>query len=84
MNEKLLHIVAKELVLQRRKRLDVWTPSKRSRSEQQEFKTGLVNFYDREDRDNHGNIFCMVLNRSYSRDKVGFSSELLGDIMTQH
>lgn len=49
---------------------DIWTMSKRTKSEQASFKDDLVRFYDRADPSTRENLFCMVLDRSYPRNQV--------------
>jgi len=67
--EQVLSILVKETVYSARDRLDVWTPSKRTRSEQADWKAELIQYYDRryvsDDR-----IVCMVLNKAYDRRDV--------------
>jgi len=67
---KMLDFIGKEIVILKRKRLDVWTPSKRSQKEQYEFKKKLINFYGCEDPKNSNNLFCMVLDQPFERTKV--------------
>lgn len=49
---------------------DNWRASQRTKTEQGDFKDALVNYYDRGDPQNPGNIFCMVLNWSYPPPSV--------------
>jgi hypothetical protein len=63
-------LIARELLAQKRRRMDVWTPSKRSKQDQEDFKLKLITFYQRQDPDNSKNLFCQVLNRSYPRAQV--------------
>jgi len=65
-----LKISVKETILGKRNRLDVWTLSKRTKEDQQDFKDALIDFYKREDPTQRGNIFCMILDRSYPRKKI--------------
>ncbi|PRP74254.1 hypothetical protein PROFUN_12001 [Planoprotostelium fungivorum] len=57
------------MVIQKRKRLDIWTPSKRTLVDSTEFKNSLISYYDRKDP-RSSDIKCMVLDRFYPRDKV--------------
>ncbi|PRP75993.1 Crinkler (CRN) family protein [Planoprotostelium fungivorum] len=57
------------MVIQKRKRLDIWTPSKRTLVDSTEFKDSLISYYDRKDP-RSSDIKCMVLDRFYPRDKV--------------
>jgi len=67
---KILEFIGKETVIQKRKRLDVWTPSKRSMKEQADFKDKLIAFYKRDDPKDPNMLFCMVLNRGYPRVNI--------------
>jgi len=68
--EKNLEHVSKEVVLQKRKRLDIWTPSKRSLVEQAGFKEALTAFYERGDGKENNELKCMVLDQLFPREKV--------------
>lgn len=65
-----LNYTGKELRMAKRQRMDCWTPSKRTQTEQTEFKQKVIEFYQRQDPNVPGNLLCMVLNRSYPRDQV--------------
>src|SRR4051812_14629418 len=66
-----LDVVAEESKIQKRKRFDPWTYSKRSKSEHASFKSELIKFYGREDKKGRNDkIRCMVVHKSYPRDKV--------------
>ncbi|PRP73016.1 hypothetical protein PROFUN_17011, partial [Planoprotostelium fungivorum] len=67
--ERYLKLIATEMVIQKRKRLDIWTPSKRTLVDSTEFKNSLISYYDRKDP-RSSDIKCMVLDRFYPRDKV--------------
>lgn len=47
-----------------------WSESKRTKGEQKEFRTDLINFYQREDPQNPNNLICMVLNQSLPKAAV--------------
>jgi len=66
--EKRLLSVTKDIIKQKRARLDVWTPSKRSLTESISFKNALLEYYER--REPPSNINCMVLGKPYAHDKV--------------
>ena len=57
-----------------RKQLDVWTPSKRSKSEQKEFKDNLIAFYQRgvpqPAEKQSVRLKCMILDEVFQRDVV--------------
>lgn len=87
-NEKFHQIfltIVKEVMHQKRKRLDVWTPSKRTLAEHQGFKETILDFYQR--RDGHDQVYCMVLNRSYPRNQVRathiWKASTFGDGLTE-
>jgi hypothetical protein len=65
-----LKLISKEVVTQKRKRLDCWTASKRSKDEQAGFKNELIDYYERGDSKHNDELYCMVLNRQYPREKV--------------
>jgi len=65
-----LNFISKEVVTQHRLRMDVWTPSKRTRVEQQDFKNSLVSYYKCSHPNNANLLKCMVLNRFYDRPMV--------------
>jgi len=67
---KKLNYTGNELREAKRQRMDCWTPSKRTQDEQHEFKQALVDYYERQDTVVPGNLFCMILNRSYPRNQV--------------
>ncbi|PRP83244.1 hypothetical protein PROFUN_09456 [Planoprotostelium fungivorum] len=64
-----LKLIATEMVIQKRKRLDIWTPSKRTLVDSTEFKNSLISYYDRKDP-RSSDIKCMVLDKFYPRDRV--------------
>jgi len=68
--EKKIDLIGKESIIHKRKRLDAWTPSKKSKTEQKEFKEALIDYYQRADPNQPNNLFCMILNRSIQRDQV--------------
>jgi len=51
-------------------KLDVWSESKRTKIEQQAFKTELINYYQRQDPNNPNNLLCMLLNKSLPKNEV--------------
>ena len=63
-----LDFIEKELIIAKKLRMDPWISSKRSQTEQQDFKQRLIKYYQRADPPN--NIFCMVLNKSYPSKQV--------------
>ncbi len=62
--------VAKEVIIQHRLRMDVWTDSKRSKCEQAEFKERLIKFYNCAHPIDKGVLRCMVMNKYFPREKV--------------
>jgi len=65
-----IRLLGKEVVTQKRKRLDCWTGSKRTLVEQAGFKNELVDYYERGDGKLNDELYCMVLNRLYPRKQV--------------
>jgi len=53
----------------KRKEADPWTSSKRTKSEQADFKDELIKFYEREDKTS-GKLLCMVLNEPFPSHQV--------------
>jgi len=68
--ESLLKFVAKRELEHYRGEMNVWTPSKKSRSENPDFRKELITFYQREDPNNHNNLICMVTNKSLPKEQV--------------
>eukprot|EP00128_Syssomonas_multiformis_P001146 Colp12_sorted_trinity150504_noHs@13315 len=62
-----LERLVKEMDIFKLTYLDVWTPSKRTRSQQVAFKQSVIQFYRPKSR---GNLNCMILNKCYPRDTV--------------
>ncbi len=67
---KILEVVAKEVEVQHRLRMDVWSESKRSQHEQESFKTSLIQFYQRQDPSDDKRLRCMILNDFFPRQLV--------------
>jgi hypothetical protein len=67
---KKLEFVAKVVVLQHRLRLDIWSESKRSKEEQEAFKTSLITFYKRDHPSDFNLLIYMVLNEFFPRHLV--------------
>jgi len=65
-----LDYIGKEVQSSKRRQLDPWTATNRTPEESDEFKQRLVEYYQRQDPVTGGNLFCMVLNRSYPRAQV--------------
>jgi len=65
-----IRLLGKEVVTQKRKRLDCWTASKRTVDEQAGFKNELIDYYERGDEKHNEELYCMVLNRLYPRGQV--------------
>jgi len=62
--------LAEEASIAKRKRFDIWTSSKRTRSESQSFKQLLETFYQRVDPNDSNRLLCMVLNESHPRQSI--------------
>jgi len=67
---KILKFVADEVVIQHRLRMDIWTPSKRTREEQQEFKASLNAFYECQHESDPNLLQCMVVRDFFPREKI--------------
>lgn len=67
---KTLEFVTKEVVIQHRIRLDIWTESKRSQVEEQTFKDALIAFYQRQHPSDPQLLKCMVLHDFFPRHLV--------------
>jgi hypothetical protein len=65
-----LEFVTKEVVIQHRMRMDIWTESNRSKQEQQAFKESLIPFYVCQHHSNPHLLRCMVLNDFFPRHLV--------------
>jgi len=68
--ERGLTRVSKEVIIQKRQRLDIWTPSKRSLAEQAGFKDALTAYYERGDGKDNNELKCMILNQFFPRKHV--------------
>ena len=69
-HNKTVAIVAKEVDIQHRVRMDIWTESKRTKVEQSDFKEALVTYYERNHPSEQNFLKCMVMNRFFSRETV--------------
>lgn len=67
---KKIEFVAKEVVIQHRMRLDIWTESKRSKEEQPAFKDALIAFYQRQHPSDPHLLKCMVLDDFFPKTLV--------------
>jgi hypothetical protein len=67
---KKIDYVTKEVVIQHRLRMDIWTESKRSTVEQKAFKDSLIAFYQRHHPSDPSIVKCMVLDHFFPRHLV--------------
>ena len=64
-------VLGKEVITQHRLRLDIWTPSKRSKDEQADFKNSLIAFYKRgNEQSSRNEVKCMMLDIFLPRESV--------------
>ena len=68
-NDRVMKIIAKEVVTQHRLRMDIWSSSKRTKVEQSGFKSKLVSEYQRASS-NSEYIKCMILDVDLPKSKV--------------
>jgi hypothetical protein len=64
---KKLEFVTKEVVIQYRLRMDIWTESKRSKEEQVAFKAALITFYQRNHPSDSNLLKCMILDEFFPK-----------------
>jgi len=67
---RITKIVAKEVVISHRARMDKWTSSKRTKQEQTEFKNNLISFYQRAHPSDPNQLKCMVVDAFFPRHLV--------------
>jgi len=67
---KISKLMAKEVQIAHRTRMDQWTSSKRSREESTDFKNNLITFYDCAHPTDLRQIKCMVLNQFFRKNTV--------------
>ena len=67
---KISKLMAKEVQIAHRTRMDKWTSSKRSREESTDFKNNLITFYDCAHPTDPNQIKCMVLNQYFPKSTV--------------
>jgi hypothetical protein len=60
-------IVVKEVVISHRARMDIWSSSKRTRQEQNDFKNKLISYYQRAHPTDLQLVKCMLLDDFFPR-----------------
>jgi len=61
---RMVKLMAKRYREEVMEKLDIWSESKRSKSEQLSFKAELIAFYKRQDPNNQHKLFCIALDMS--------------------
>ena len=67
---KVLQFVSKEVIIQHRRRMDIWPSSKRTRIEQSDFKASLIQYYQCQHATDGGLVKCMILNEYFPKGLV--------------
>jgi len=67
---RMVKLMAKRYREEVMEKLDIWSESKRSKSEQLSFKAELIAFYKRQDPNNQHKLLCMALDTPLPRSQV--------------
>lgn len=68
--ERISNLMAKEVIISFRRRMDIWSMSKRTREEQKQFKNSLISYYQCAHPNETDLVKCMVLNDYFPRKTV--------------